>query len=227
MIVKEPPSSRIVDPAETTPAASTDQLTDHAYDGIQEYDNPMPAWWKWLFVATIVYSVVYYGITLAYDGRMSAHWDFKNDRAEEIARQNSRVLGTDGVSLLALMNDEPSRSGGAAVFATQCAVCHNRDGSGMVGPNLTDEVYLNVRTIEEIPKFIRAGSKTLTMPPFTPDRLSNNDLAMVSAYVATLRGQNKPGKAAEGVPISPWSASAPPATGPATAPATSPATQPR
>jgi cytochrome c oxidase cbb3-type subunit 3 len=33
-------------------------LTDHSYDGIQEYDNPMPGWWVWLFVATVVYSGV-------------------------------------------------------------------------------------------------------------------------------------------------------------------------
>ncbi len=35
------------------------QLTDHAYDGIQEFDNPLPGWWKWMFVATIVFSVFY------------------------------------------------------------------------------------------------------------------------------------------------------------------------
>src|SRR3989338_6760548 len=36
-----------------------DRLLDHEYDGIEEYDNPLPGWWVWLFWATIVFSGVY------------------------------------------------------------------------------------------------------------------------------------------------------------------------
>lgn len=39
---------------------SDDKLLDHSYDGIQEFDNPMPRWWVWVFWATIVFSVAYY-----------------------------------------------------------------------------------------------------------------------------------------------------------------------
>ncbi len=35
-------------------------LTDHTYDGIREYDNPLPAWWTWLFIGTVVFSVLYF-----------------------------------------------------------------------------------------------------------------------------------------------------------------------
>ena len=37
-----------------------DQLLDHSYDGIQEFDNPMPRWWVYLFWVTIVFSVLYW-----------------------------------------------------------------------------------------------------------------------------------------------------------------------
>ncbi len=33
-----------------------DRLLDHSYDGIQEYDNPLPRWWLWIFYATILWS---------------------------------------------------------------------------------------------------------------------------------------------------------------------------
>ena len=48
------------DTRETPPeGAPDDPLLEHNYDGIQEYDNPLPGWWKWLFVATILFSPLY------------------------------------------------------------------------------------------------------------------------------------------------------------------------
>ena len=35
-----------------------DQLLDHEYDGIQEYDNPCPGWWHAIFLLTVLFSVV-------------------------------------------------------------------------------------------------------------------------------------------------------------------------
>ncbi len=36
-----------------------DELLDHDYDGIREYDNPLPPWWVNLFYITIVWAVLY------------------------------------------------------------------------------------------------------------------------------------------------------------------------
>jgi hypothetical protein len=36
-----------------------DHLLDHEYDGIQEYDNPLPLWWLAIFWATIVFTPLY------------------------------------------------------------------------------------------------------------------------------------------------------------------------
>ena len=40
--------------------SSEDRLLDHEYDGIQEYDNPLPRWWLWILYATVIFSVAYY-----------------------------------------------------------------------------------------------------------------------------------------------------------------------
>ena len=42
------------------PSPPEESRFEHAYDGIEEYDNPMPRWWVLIFWATIVYSVVYF-----------------------------------------------------------------------------------------------------------------------------------------------------------------------
>ena len=47
------------------------ELTGHSYDGIDEYDNPMPGWWKWVFVGTIVWSVGYFAVATVAGDRLS------------------------------------------------------------------------------------------------------------------------------------------------------------
>ena len=211
--------------------AGPDVLRDHAYDEIQEFDNPMPGWWKWLFIATVIFSVVY--IAFAFGGlkQLSPVAQFEQVRAEEQRAQNSKKLSDDGASLIAYTNDAKVRSAGAAVFAANCALCHKPDGSGLVGPNMTDNVYLRIKTIDDIPRFIRSGSPNGAMPSFA--RMAPNDIVRVATFVASLRGKNLPGKPAEGVEIPPWGATgggnpsptaAPkPNAAPATAPAAGPA----
>ena len=38
-----------------------DPLLDHEYDGIREYDNPMPGWWKAIFIISIIFAISYAG----------------------------------------------------------------------------------------------------------------------------------------------------------------------
>ena len=102
------------------------------------------------------------------------------------------------------MKDDDSLKDGAAIFATNCVACHNKDGSGLIGPNLTDDYYINVQKIADIPDVITKGRKNGAMPAWG-NRLSHNDIVTVAAYVASLRGQNKPGRPHEGVLIPAWS----------------------
>ena len=40
-------------------AGTTDKTTGHSFDGIEEYDNPLPKWWFWLFIGTLVFGILY------------------------------------------------------------------------------------------------------------------------------------------------------------------------
>ena len=70
-----------------------------------------------------------------------------------------------------------------SVFLTNCQSCHGPDGSGVVGPNLTDDYYQNVKKITDIAKVIKNGAGTGSMPAWKA-RLHPNEIVLMAAYVA-------------------------------------------
>lgn len=180
--------------------------TDHAYDGIEEYDNPLPGWWKWVFVVTIAicpfYWMFYHG---GAEGR-SIHDQFGVALAENTRLQFAEIgdLTPDEQTLLTYTQKKSWVKVGEIVFRTNCVSCHGRKGEGKVGPNLTDEHFKNIKKIEDIAQVIIKGANGNAMPAWS-NRLHPNEIVLVSAYVATLRGTNvEGGKAPEGSLIDPW-----------------------
>jgi cytochrome c oxidase cbb3-type subunit 3 len=184
-----------------------DELTGHSYDGIQEFDNPLPGWWKWLFVASIVMSPPYWAYYhFGTEGRAVT------DQYEMALADNARLqfaevgeLNGDAATLVKYMNEKSWLSFGKSVYQTNCISCHKADGSGLVGPNLTDDHYKNVKQIEDIVNVIINGAGGAAMPAWK-NRLSQNEIVLVSAYVASLRGQptGSSARPAEGNVIPPW-----------------------
>ncbi len=183
-----------------------DRLTGHCYDGIEEYDNPMPGWWTWIFAATVVFSVCYLSLVALSGGQLSAQASYDRAAAADLKRQMAGgLLKADAATVLQLSKDADTMKVGQAIFAANCVACHNRDGSGLIGPNLTDDYYLNVKTVADIPDVVTKGRNNGAMPTWA-NRLNPNEIVQVSAYVASLRGQNKPSvRPHEGQIIPPWS----------------------
>ena len=189
-------------------AVPTDELLDHNYDGIQEYDNPTPGWWHTLFIGTVIfggfYLLVYHlavpPLSVRHATAEARHLD------EQFAELNQLETGVP--KILTIMNEEAWLSRGETIFTASCAICHSADGSGLVGPNLTDETYKNITTIMDITTMVYNGSATGSMPA-QKNLLNENEIALVSAYVASLRGKNLPTNPSvdpsyTGVPIDPW-----------------------
>lgn len=189
-------------------AAGEDILTDHAYDGIQEYDNPTPRWWELLFVLSIVFAPIYaLWFHAPTEGRTLAA-AYEKDLADNLSLQFGDLrLQPDEQTILAYMNHELAKVG-AATFATNCVSCHGREAEGISGPNLTDDSYKNVKQIADIAKVIQNGAANGAMPAWG-NRLTTNEIVVVSSYVASLRGENRPGRPAEGNVIEPWPAAPP------------------
>jgi cytochrome c oxidase cbb3-type subunit 3 len=177
---------------------------DHTYDGITEYDNPIPGWWAWMFGGSVVFAALYLFVITITGGQMSAVAYYDRDVVADLKRQGG-ALKADAPTLVRLMKDDESLRVGAAVFATNCVSCHNRDGSGLIGPNMTDDAYIHVEKVADIADVVSKGRKNGAMPAWS-NRLSPNEVVQVSAYVASLRGKNLPGRPAEGKVIPPWGA---------------------
>lgn len=201
-----------------------DRLLDHSYDGIQEFDNPLPGWWKWLFWASIGYSflyVLYFHVGVG----PSVLDDFDTARAAYFEVQEAKFadLEINEATLAQLTQDEDLMAAQEKNFVGKCATCHRADGGGLACPNLTDDFWLHGGTRMDIYATIRDGVAGKAMESWL-DQLGPVGVLWMAAYVDTLRGKNVEGRAQEGTYFDPAQLeSAPPAgEDPGSAPDTAP-----
>lgn len=186
--------------------STTPKLTDHDYDGIREYDNPMPGWWSWIFVLTIGFSGVYFLFVTLAGGGLSPLGFYERSQIEDANRQFALMgdVSSDPASLMKLSHDEKVLRIGQSIFQGNCAACHGPAGAGLTGPNLTDEKYMHVKKIGDIVDVVEKGRNNGAMPAWA-NRLQPREIAVVASYVASLRGKNLPGREPQGDAIAPWS----------------------
>jgi cytochrome c oxidase cbb3-type subunit 3 len=181
-------------------SASSDQLLDHEYDGIREYDNPMPGWWVAMFWGSFVFALAY-GFHYHVSGRGTSVADAHAAEVAEAAQiQAKRALGetVSEEGLGKLMLDATLMADAKTLFAQRCMPCHGDQGQGVIGPSLTDDHWLHGDTLLEIHGTVSEGVPAKGMPSWKM-QLSPIQVRELAAFVGTLRGKNLPGKASEGV----------------------------
>jgi cytochrome c oxidase cbb3-type subunit 3 len=181
----------------------------HVWDGIEEFDNPLPRWWLYTFYATIIFAVLYTIAYPAWPGLKSATpgllgWSTRGDLAADMAKAeaankaiNEKLVAAD---LTAIPNDPElagyAKSAGAAVFRTWCAQCHGSGAAGAKGyPNLLDNDWLWGGDIEAIYTTISHGiryaadeeTRFSQMPAFG-ELLEPEEIDQVANYVISLSG---------------------------------------
>lgn len=180
----------------------TDKLLDHEYDGIREFDNPIPAWWTWLWIGSIVFSAVYFvhyhvagtgeGIFAAYEVEM------EEVRAIEAEQRKAMLANLSEDTLLMLMKDETALAAGKKKYEEVCLACHAAQGQGLVGPNLTDAYWIHADgSLMSIREIVANGVAEKGMPAWEK-MMSSELLTQVVAYVGTFRGTNVEGKEPQG-----------------------------
>ena len=186
-----------------------DPLLDHSYDGIQEFDNPLPGWWKMLFWGTIVFCIPYTYFYHFGPGD-SIHEKFEKDMAKFSLSLN---LSEDAETILALRNDEEKLDLVRTKFTALCAACHNPQGSGVanLGPNLTDQHWKNVQTLPDIARVLRDGVPGTAMVSQVAN-LNDDERILMAAYVASLSLNPVEGLPPEGEEILAWPVEAAEAT---------------
>lgn len=183
------------------------RVLPHDYDGIREYDNPLPGWWRAAFWATIVFAAGYF---VWFDvGRWGSTPD-ERYRADLSAYQAQRAAreAEDASSVTEELLATAAKGGvveqGAQVFATRCASCHGADGRGLIGPNLTDLYQLHGSTRMDLFTTVKNGVPGTAMPAWG-EQLKPGDVFAAATFVSTLRGKNVPGgKPPQGAPVKPF-----------------------
>lgn len=202
-------------PSEADVPVNEENLLDHEYDGIREFDNPTPGWWTALFVGSCIFSVMY----LVFFHMSPTAWTIEEQYELSVSADLKRQFGeigdlvADEATMLDYMQKEKWLLVGKAVFEGNCASCHASNGSGLIGPNLTDESYKNVKTLTEVATVIAEGAANGAMPSWQ-NRLHPNEIVLTACYVANMRGKNLPSqRPAEGELIPPWPSAPVPAEG--------------
>ncbi len=178
-------------------------MLDHNYDGIKELDNHLPPWWKWLFIGTIAWSVVYLVVYHITDDAPLQEQEYETEVA--LASENLRkIRGAQPVAsideaTLTYAEDAALISSGQKIFLSNCASCHKEKGEGGIGPNLTDEYWLHGGGVKDIYAVIKNGVAEKGMISWSPI-LKPEQMRDVSFFIVSIRGTNPPNqKAAQGV----------------------------
>lgn len=167
--------------------------TGHEWDGLREYNNPMPRWWLGLFylsiVAALVYLLLYPGLgnfkgllgwtqTGAYEAEVAA---VEADVAPLFAKYAATPIPE-------LAKDPAAMATGRRLFVTNCAVCHGADGHGSRGfPNLADDNWQWGGSPEQIEQTITQGRQAAMIP--WGAALGEDGVKAVATYVRSLGGR--------------------------------------
>ena len=170
-----------------TPIEAEADLTieDHDFDGIQELDNGMPPFLKYIFIATIIGAVYYYIDYQILHISPNQYAEYANE-LKEGERQKAEYLKKAGASVdentVTLLEDAAIIGAGAQIYATNCLACHGDKGQGGVGPNLTDKFWLHGGDIKSVFKSIKYGIPDKGMRAWQSE-IKPSDIQALSSFI--------------------------------------------
>jgi len=177
--------------------ASDEELREsegHVWDeNIRELNNPLPMWWLWLFIITVIWSafyLIYYPGMGNFSGMGS--WSQEQQYADEVAAAEAEygpIFAQFGARDIAdLASDPDAMSIGASLFGNYCAQCHGSGAMGARGfPNLTDDDWLYGGAPAQIEQSITAG-RSGVMPPLAAVFANDSEIDAMVSYVQGMAG---------------------------------------
>jgi cytochrome c oxidase cbb3-type subunit 3 len=167
----------------------------HDYDGIQELDNPIPAWFMYLFYITIFFAVGYLLNYHVFHIGQLQYAEYKTEMDQADAEKKlflSKAANRVDENTVKLVHDPAVLSSGEAIFKQSCVPCHGDHAQGVVGPNLTDDYWLHGGKINDLFKTIKYGVQAKGMPTWEK-QLSPKQISDVANYIKSLHGTNPAG----------------------------------
>ena len=170
------------------------QETTHVWDDdLTEYNNPLPRWWLWLFILSILFGLVYLALFPGLGNyRGLLNWSSVSQfNAEDTTARvafEQRFAGAKDETLADLSKDPEAMTTARNLFALNCSSCHGSDARGAKGfPNLTDQDWLWGGGEQTVYQTIAQGRNN-AMPGWGPV-LGADGVEQVMAYVLTLSGR--------------------------------------
>jgi len=180
-----------------------EKLLDHSYDGIQEFDNPLPPWWVGLFLFTIAWSfvyIIYYHVVGGpnqLDELAAEYEQFEANRPAQPADD------FDLAGVLVPLTEEDALTAGQKTYTNNCASCHGMAGEGGIGPAFADNYWIHGGDMQNIIRIISVGVPEKGMIAWK-GILKSKDIANVASYLKGFEGTNPPNlKAPEGTLYTP------------------------
>lgn len=171
-----------------------DNTTGHVWDGdLREMNNPLPRWWVWLYIITVVFAVVYlvlYPGLGTFKGTLSwtsigQHTAEMEKGAQEVAPLYARFAA---MKVEEVAGDPQAMAIGERLFMNHCSQCHGSDARGSKGfPNLTDGDWLHGGAPDNIIETLTNGREG-NMPPLGAALGTADDVKNVAQYVLSLSG---------------------------------------
>lgn len=171
------------------------------WDGLREYDNPLPRWWSNLFYITVFFSVGYLALypgLIVYPGALGWSTDslYKDEVKQAKAEFDPIFDAYAKQDVKTVAADKGALQIGGRLFQTYCVQCHGTDMRGSKGfPNLVDNDWLYGGTPEAIKTSIMDGRNGM-MPAFG-EQLKPDQIADVAQYALSLSGRSSAADAAK------------------------------
>jgi len=171
---------------------ANDNTTGHVWDGdLREMNNPLPRWWVWLFVLTVVFALAYLAMYPGlgnYAGKFG--WSAVGQYEAEVAKGNKQVeplyAKFNSMKPEDVAGDVQAMAIGERLFMNNCSQCHGSDAQGSKGfPNLTDKDWLYGGSPDKIAETLVKG-RIGNMPPMAAAVGSADDVRNVANYVLSL-----------------------------------------
>lgn len=176
------------------PGGADAETTGHSFDGIEEYNNPMPKWWLNLFWITIVFGLAYMVAMPIGNWPGLTGWtsvgELTRDQIAHERKYGEIYERLASIPVEDLQNNQQAMRVGQRLFEDNCALCHGQAGTGSYGfPNLTDDDWLYGGNGETIKTTIMNGRRG--QMPAWGDALGDQGVRAVTEYVMQLSGQGE------------------------------------
>jgi cytochrome c oxidase cbb3-type subunit 3 len=171
------------------------ETTGHVWDeDLQEFSNPLPSWWRWLFYITIVFSLFYLAMYPGlgnYQGKLNwsstGQYDGEMKKADDQYGPIFRKFQSQDIMAVAASSE--AKEMGQRLFLTYCAQCHGSDAKGARGfPNLADDDWLFGGSPEQIRESILKGRDAMMPAKGVKPDLNGDQIKDLAGYVRSLSG---------------------------------------